>query len=135
MKPVLSIQALLAVAFVATAVFSSAVSAQTTSPATNKADPKQTMPARDDMKPGAAPTVQNIGDNAKRQHDPKAAAANKAGTAAAAAATPATTGDEVRDWARIDSNKDNLISPDEMEKYLTDSRSAAPAKAAEPAKK
>lgn len=25
---------------------------------------------------------------------------------------------EVRDWAQIDTNKDNLISPDEMERYL-----------------
>ena len=130
MKPV---QIVLAVAFVATAVFSSAVSAQATTPATNKADPKQVMPARDDMKPGAAPTVQNIGDNAQRQHDPKGAAANKGG-AVTAPGTAAAVG-EVRDWARIDTNKDNLISADEMEKYLADSRSAAPAKAAEPVKK
>ncbi len=25
---------------------------------------------------------------------------------------------EVRDWAQIDANKDSLISPDEMERYL-----------------
>ena len=28
---------------------------------------------------------------------------------------------EVRDWAQIDSNKDHLISPDEMERYLQES--------------
>jgi hypothetical protein len=28
---------------------------------------------------------------------------------------------EVSDWAQIDSNKDNLVSPDEMERYLQES--------------
>jgi hypothetical protein len=31
---------------------------------------------------------------------------------------------EVRDWAKIDTNKDNLISPDEMERYLQESWAA-----------
>lgn len=31
---------------------------------------------------------------------------------------------EVRDWARIDTNRDNLISPDEMQKYLEESWAA-----------
>lgn len=35
----------------------------------------------------------------------------------AAAAKPAETG---RDWTRIDTNKDGLISPEEMEKFLAD---------------
>lgn len=34
-----------------------------------------------------------------------------------AAAKPAETG---RDWRRIDTNKDGLISPEEMEKFLAD---------------
>ncbi len=33
------------------------------------------------------------------------------------AAKPAETG---RDWTRIDTNKDGLISPEEMEKFLAD---------------
>jgi len=31
---------------------------------------------------------------------------------------------EVRDWARIDTNNDKLISPDEMEKYLQETWTA-----------
>ncbi|HZP87983.1 MAG TPA: hypothetical protein VFB54_14295 [Burkholderiales bacterium] len=41
-----------------------------------------------------------------------------ASTAAMAADTTTQGSVEVRDWAAIDTNKDNLISPDEMQKYL-----------------
>ncbi len=40
-----------------------------------------------------------------------------AATPKEAAAKPAETG---RDWARIDTNKDGLVSPEEMEKFLAD---------------
>ncbi len=46
--------------------------------------------------------------------------ATGSGTAALGAASKG----ETRDWAKIDSNGDNLISPDEMEKYLQDSWAA-----------
>jgi hypothetical protein len=46
--------------------------------------------------------------------------ATGAGTAAAGAANRS----ETRDWAKIDSNRDNLISPEEMEKYLQESWAA-----------
>lgn len=41
------------------------------------------------------------------------AAKKKAGAESKTAAAPA-----VRDWAEIDTNKDGLISPEEMERYL-----------------
>lgn len=39
-------------------------------------------------------------------------------TGAGTATLGAANKPETRDWAAIDTNKDNLISPDEMEKYL-----------------
>jgi hypothetical protein len=105
----------------------SAIAADPASPTGNKADKTQVVPSRSDLQPGAAPTVQRMDDNAQRQHDPNSAAARNAGPAkSAGTATPAAaSAGDVRDWAAIDKNKDNLISPDEMESYLTQSRSAA----------
>ena len=40
------------------------------------------------------------------------------------AAMPAAAVGETRDWAAIDTNKDQLISPDEMSAYLDASRKA-----------
>lgn len=40
--------------------------------------------------------------------------AKSAPTAGSASAAPG----EVRNWADVDTNKDNLVSPEEMEKYL-----------------
>ena len=37
-----------------------------------------------------------------------------------AAAAPASAVGATRDWSRIDTNKDGLISPEEMEKYLAE---------------
>ena len=100
----------------------SAAAAAAPTPATgNKADKTQVMPSRSDLKPGAAPTVPSMDSNAQRQHDRNSGAAKTAGTGkVAATATPASVG-EVRDWAVIDKNKDNLVSPDEMEAYLKQS--------------
>ena len=36
------------------------------------------------------------------------------------AGTKVVNGTEVRDWETVDSNKDRLISPEEMEKFLKD---------------
>jgi hypothetical protein len=46
---------------------------------------------------------------------PKAARTEAAATTRAA---PAAAEGQVRDWSKIDLNKDNLISPEEMEKWL-----------------
>jgi hypothetical protein len=35
-------------------------------------------------------------------------------------AAPAKPAESGRDWARIDTNKDGLVSPEEMEKFLAD---------------
>lgn len=45
-------------------------------------------------------------------------------TGTGAATLGAANKPEVRDWARIDTNRDNLISPDEMQKYLQESWAA-----------
>jgi hypothetical protein len=85
---------------------------------TNKADKSQVVPQRDDLKPGAAPTVQRMDDNAQRAHD------RDAGTARSGSAKPAATGGaQVRDWAQIDKNKDHLVGPEEMEQWLSQSGS------------
>jgi hypothetical protein len=61
-----------------------------------------------------AADAQKPADAAKK---PAAAAATKQAKPVAMAAA-ADKGSEVRDWAKIDTNKDNLISPEEMEAYL-----------------
>jgi hypothetical protein len=44
----------------------------------------------------------------------------RADKAAAARSAPATPDGPGRDWSKIDLNKDNLISPEEMEKWLAE---------------
>jgi hypothetical protein len=86
---------------------------------TNKGDAAQVMPSRDDLKPGAAPTVPRMDDNAQRQHDRNTRSAAPAGTGTTTGAAPSgTAAADVRDWATIDKNNDHLIGPDEMEAYL-----------------
>lgn len=56
---------------------------------------------------------------------PAVLAADKPGTAAAAEKkqarpAPAAARAETRDWVKMDTNKDNLISPEEMLAYLKD---------------
>lgn len=58
--------------------------------------------------------------SASDRHVAKQLQATGAGTATLGAANKP----EVRDWAQIDTNKDNLISPDEMERYLQESWAA-----------
>jgi len=64
----------------------------------------------------AAPTAPAVAtDKAKVEKMVKPAGlSDRTMTKNDAAARPAT-----RDWAQIDTNKDNSISPDEMEAYLT----------------
>jgi len=49
-----------------------------------------------------------------------AADAPKKPAPAATKAVPAKPTESGRDWARIDTNKDGLVSPEEMEKFLAD---------------
>ena len=67
-------------------------------------------------KPAKAHSKQSTSD----RQVAKQLTATGAGTAALGAANQGQT----RDWAKIDSNRDNLISPEEMEKYLQESWAA-----------
>lgn len=55
---------------------------------------------------------------AKKAQGASSAADRPAAGQQVAAAAPGAGSGAVRDWAAIDTNKDNLISPDEMQKYL-----------------
>ena len=114
-------QTLLVAAF-GVAFASATIAAAPATPIGNKADKTQVVPSRSDLQPGAAPTVRGLDDNVQRQHDRNSATGKKAGTAKATGATVPPSAGEVRDWSEIDKNKDNLISPEEMENYLTQSR-------------
>ncbi|MBA2722026.1 MAG: hypothetical protein H0W48_12930 [Methylibium sp.] len=86
---------------------------------TNKADQTQVVPSRDDLQPGAAPTVESMDANAQRQHDRnRDGSAQGSSTGAAAGGEMAAASSETRDWSAIDTNNDNLISPEEMEAAL-----------------
>lgn len=119
-----SLSAALVAASVASGAALAADQATKGTNATNKADKTQVVPSREDLKPGAAPTVQRMDDNVQRQHnrnrDGGATAAG--GTATGAAAQGARSGSvaakDVRDWNAIDKNNDNLIGPEEMEEAL-----------------
>jgi hypothetical protein len=87
----------------------------------------------------AAPTTQNMDNNAQRAHskgktaatakDDAAHSKGMTGGSANAAESQVASG-TTRDWAKIDANSDNLIEPDEMQKYLdaqrTDKGSSTP---------
>ena len=105
----------LSAALLAASMVSGAAIAADQPSKTNKADKTQVVPPRDDLKPGAAPSVQRMDDNAQRAHD-RNTGSSKAGTAAPAASRvdPA----QVRDWSKIDKNSDHLIGPEEMEDWL-----------------
>ena len=66
------------------------------------------------------PSAAHSKTSASDRNIAKQLAATGAATAAVGAARPQT-----RDWAAIDTDKDNLISPDEMQKYLDGSWAAA----------
>lgn len=75
--------------------------------------------------PGAGAQEKKADKPAAQTEAAKAPAKQVTATAAGKAATAsAAGGSETRDWAKIDSNRDNLISPDEMEKYLQESWAA-----------
>lgn len=69
--------------------------------------------------PGIEPAAKHSATSTSdRQVAKKLAATGSTVTASLGAQRPAP---ETRDWAAIDTNRDHLISPDEMQKYLEDS--------------
>lgn len=111
--------ALLAAVF-ASASLGSAAWAQSQSNETkaNKGDATQVMPTREDLKPGAAPTVPRMDDNVQRQHDRDRGIEKPTGPGSAATASTGNMAPEVRDWDAIDTNNDGSIQPEEMEVWL-----------------
>jgi hypothetical protein len=94
-----------------------------------KTEKTQVTPGKNEVKP-IAPTLEKMDDNAQRIHDrnrtaaPQGSASNVQGSGNAGQATRGPA-EGVRDWAAIDKNKDNLISPEEMEAELQRDRPAA----------
>lgn len=112
----------MAVALLAAAGLCASALAQDKAAPPANADKTQVVPSKKDLKPYPA-TVKKMDDNAQRIHDRDSAAAPQ-GSASNVQAT-ATAGQQarkvpegIRDWAAIDKNKDNLISPEEMEAAL-----------------
>ena len=131
-----SLTTTMAAALFATAGWCGAAAAQDKpSAASDKADKTQVVPAKKDINPYPA-TIEKLDDNAQRSHDrdrtaaPQGSAVNV--TPSANDARTARVPDGVRDWAAIDRNNDNLISPEEMEAALKEGR---PSTGSEPAKK
>ncbi len=130
-------QIFLAGAIVAASFHSAAVlAADPADSATNKADSMQVVPNRSDLKPGAAPDMKQMDDNAQRQHAPDRATSGQGASTDGAEASPtqpgsadaaaASTAD--RDRANPDTNGDNLVTPEEMEKFLERQRSSGAVK-------
>ncbi len=107
-----------------------------------KTDKVQVAPGKQQDPKAEPATVEKLDDNAQRIHDrdraakpPGSAASNVRTTTAPTAQASRGVPEGVRDWAAIDKNKDNLISPEEMEAALKEGApSAAPAAPAPPAK-
>lgn len=120
----------MAVALLASAGWCATALAQDKAAPPAKADKTQVVPGKQDLKPSPA-TVEKLDDNAQRIHDrdraaaPQGSASNVQANANAGQAARAPA-EGVRDWAAIDKNKDNLISPEEMEAYLNEGRPPAP---------
>lgn len=94
-----------------------------TTPATSPNANKPVQSPDKDTVQRQEPTNENIDSNAQRQHSrstPTASSTKRPGTA------PSYSPDrgEVRDWKAIDTNHDNLISPEEMEAELGKNRGA-----------
>ncbi len=118
----------IAVALLACSAWSGVALAQDRpAPARNADSKTQVTPGKQGNLPNAEPaSVERLDDNAQRIHDRNRSGAaprsNTGGQQAGAA-------EGVRDWAAIDTNKDNLISPEEMMAFLRQGQ-ATPAQAA-----
>jgi hypothetical protein len=119
----------MAAALLASAGLCASALAQDKAAPPTKAEKTQVTPGKNDLKQSPA-TLEKMDDNAQRIHDrdraaaPRGSASNVQTTATATSSTRAAA-DGVRDWAAIDKNKDNLISPEEMEAHLAEGRPAA----------
>jgi hypothetical protein len=125
----------LAIALLASAGWcASALAQDKAAPAASaaNADKTQVVPGKKDLNPYPA-TVEKMDDNAQRIHD-RDSAAGRQGTSAAGQQARAPSA-AVRDWAAIDKNKDNLISPEEMEAALKESWQSSASANTVPAKK
>lgn len=67
---------------------------------------------------GAAMAADATKTAADKPAEPARATTSVAATGAAATAAGAANRPATRDWAQVDKNRDNLVSPDEMEAYL-----------------
>ena len=94
------------------------------------AQSKQPAPAAPPAQQTQEPSARSLDDNVQRQHGrDQATGPARSGTA------PQTTGQtqaragasagEVRDWGAIDTNRDNLIQPEEMEAALKEAGTQA----------
>ena len=123
----------LAAAFVA-AAFSTAALAQDkpaapaedkpTTPATSPNANKSVQSPDKGTVQSQEPANENIDSNAQRQHSRSTPAAAPSAKARGNKPSYSPQGAEVRDWKAIDTNHDNLISPEEMEAELGKSRGA-----------
>ena len=113
--------ALVAASFSTVAFAQDKPTAPSTSPNANK---RVQAPDKDAVQ-NQAPSNENADSNAQRQHSrstPAAGSAAKARGNTAPSYSP--QGADVRDWKAIDTNHDNLISPEEMEAELGKGRGA-----------
>lgn len=114
-----------AAAFVA-AAFSTAALAQdkpTTPAASPNAGKRVQSPDKGNVQ-SQEPANENMDSNAQRQHSRSTPAAASSAKPGGNAPAYSPQGADVRNWKAIDTNHDNLISPDEMEAELGKSRGA-----------
>ena len=127
-----SLVSTMAAALLASAGLCTSALAQDKAAPPAKTDKTQVVPGKNDLKQSPA-TLEKMDDNAQRIHDrDRAAGPRGVQTTATAASSTRAPADGVRDWAAIDKNKDNLISPEEMEAHLAEGRPAAAPAPAKP---
>jgi hypothetical protein len=120
----------MSIALLASVGFSLPVLAQNKTALPAETDKMPVVPGKKEM-PTNSPTVEKMDDNTQRQHGRGGSAASPGRATNAKAPASGNAGTqtrlppgEVRDWSAIDKNKDNLISPEEMEAALRESRPA-----------
>lgn len=112
-------------AFVAAALSTAALAQdKPTAPATSPNANKRVQSPDKGTVQSQEPANENIDSNAQRQHSRSTPAAAPSAKTRGTAPSYSPQGADVRDWRAIDTNRDNLISPDEMEAELGKSRGA-----------
>jgi hypothetical protein len=91
----------------------------------NAADANKVAPSREQVQREAAmPDSRTLDSNAQRQHDPDNAVRSGADSSSATGSSGMAAGQandgtiSQRDWNKVDTNGDNLISPQEMSTWL-----------------